>query len=223
MDGAITAYRPMPRQTIIAREGFPFAAIALAAAAFLWLLALPTGALLMLLVAAFVLWFFRNPERDVPQGVGLVVSPADGRVLSVTPAVAAPYTGASSTRVSIFMSVLNVHINRFPVAGAVKRAAYHPGKFFVASLDKASEHNERAGLVIVDEAGREIVMVQIAGLVARRIISYVREGDRRARGERFGLIRFGSRVDLYLPPGASVEVGVGSRVKGGETVLGRFS
>jgi phosphatidylserine decarboxylase len=223
MESALTAYRPMPRQLYVAREGLPFIAIALVAAGLLWLTGLDAGALLMLGVAAFVVYFFRNPERKTPGGPGLVVAPADGRILSVTGNVRAPSTGAMSTRVSIFMSVLNVHINRFPVSGRVKNVFYHAGKFLVASLDKASEHNERNGLVLRDDAGHEIVMVQIAGLVARRIVCYVREGDRRMRGERFGLIRFGSRVDLYLPPEAKVAVAPGEHVRAGETVLGRFA
>jgi len=212
----------MPRQTFIAREGMPFVGIAVFATLVLFLVGLPLGAALMACVAAFVTYFFRNPERAVPQGAGLVVSPADGRVLSVEGGARAPYTGAPSTRVSIFMSVMNVHINRFPVAASVKRAVYHPGKFFVASLDKASEHNERSGLVLADEGGREFVVVQIAGIVARRIISYVREGDSLGRGERFGLIRFGSRVDLYMPPEYAPQVRAGDRLKGGESVVGRL-
>ena len=223
MESALTPYRPMPRQSAIAREGLPFIAIALGAAALLMLVGLELGAIVMLGATAFVAFFFRNPRRAVPQEPGLVVSPADGRVLFVARGAKAPYTGSICTRVSIFMSVMNVHMNRFPVAAVVKRAVYHPGKFFVASLDKASEHNERSGLVLEDERGREFVMVQIAGIVARRIISYVREGDRRGRGERFGLIRFGSRVDLYMPLDSHPLVKAGDRVKGGETVLGRLS
>lgn len=223
MENTLTAYRPMPRQLPIAREGAPFLGIALAAALLLWLTGLGVGAAFMLAVAGFVAYFFRNPRRRVPQAPGLVVSPADGRVLSVAPRARAPYTGRESTRVSIFMSVLNVHINRFPVAARVTRAVYSAGRFLVASLDKASEHNERNGLILEDEVGREFVMVQIAGLVARRIVCYVREGDVLRRGERMGLIRFGSRVDLYLPSEAKIAVKAGDRVRAGETLLGRFS
>ena len=223
MESTLAAYRPMPRQFPVAREGFPFVGIALLAVAAVWLVALPIGAALMIGVAGFVVWFFRNPERAVPQEPGLVVAPADGRVLHVTPGVPSPVTGKTSTRVSIFMSVLNVHINRFPVAGLVKAVRYHAGRFLVASLDKASEHNERCALVLEDEAGREFTMVQIAGLVARRIVCYVREGEGRGRGERFGLIRFGSRVDLYLPPEVRVTVTGGQRTCAGETIVGRTS
>lgn len=223
MESTLTAYHPMPRQMPVAREGYPFIGIALGAALFLWLAGLPWGFVVMSGVAGCVACFFRNPRRVPPASPGLVVAPADGRVLSVTPQVTAPYTGRSATRVSIFMSVMNVHINRFPVAARVTRAVYHAGRFLVASVDKASEHNERNGLVLEDEAGREFVMVQIAGLVARRIVCYVREGDRRGLGERFGLIRFGSRVDLYLPPEVSIAVRPGDRTRSGETVVGRFA
>lgn len=222
MESTIDAYRQMPRQSFIAREGYPFIMIAALAALLLWLVGLSAGALLVLVVLVFIAFFFRNPERVVPEAQGLIVSPADGRVLSVSPNVVAPCTGKMATRVSIFMSVLNVHINRFPVTAKVKRTAYHAGRFFVASLDKASEHNEHNALILEDESGREFVLVQIAGLIARRIVCYVREGDLCARGERFGLIRFGSRVDLYLPPDSHVAVRARGRVRAGETILGRF-
>lgn len=222
MDSTLTAYHPMPRQSCVAREGYPFVAIACAAALLLWFVGLSIGALLMLGGVAFVVFFFRNPERRTPDAAGLVVAPADGRVLSVARGVKAPCTEQEATRISIFMSVFNVHINRFPISAKVKRAAYHAGRFFVASLDKASEMNERNALVLEDERGREVVMVQIAGLIARRIVCYVREGDARARGERFGLIRFGSRVDLYLPPEAAIAISAGERVRAGETILGRL-
>ncbi len=218
-----SAYRQRPAQYRIAVEGFPFIAVGALAALLLWLVGLPLAALLMLPLVAFTVYFFRNPERDPPEGEGLIVAPADGRVLSVVEDVAAPAGGARSTRVSIFMSVFNVHINRFPVAGRVVRVAYEAGKFFVASLDKACEHNERNTVVLEDDRGRQFTMVQIAGLVARRIVCYLREGDRLPAGERFGLIRFGSRVDLYLPPQARVEVKPGDRTRAGETVLGRLS
>jgi phosphatidylserine decarboxylase len=211
----------MPKQMFIAREGFPFIAIALMGAGALWLVGLPTGALVMFGFAAFTAFFFRNPERMPPEPADLIVAPADGRILSVEKGVSAPHTGRESTKVSIFMSVLNVHINRFPVTSRVVDAVYNAGKFFVASLDKASEHNERNALVLEDAAGRQYVMVQIAGLVARRIVCYMKPGDTLGRGERFGLIRFGSRVDLYLPTDVEVEVKPGQRTTAGETVIGR--
>lgn len=223
MDSTITAYKPRPRRSIVAREGYPFIAIALFASLAMHFAGLEAGMWILIGVAAFIVYFFRNPERNIPAGEGLVVSPADGRVLAVTKNVNAPHTGVSSTKVSIFMSVMNVHINRFPVAASVVKAIYMPGKFFVASLDKASEHNERNALVLKDEEGREFVMVQIAGIVARRIVCYMKEGDFLARGERFGLIRFGSRVDLYFPPEADICARPGEKVRAGETIIGRFS
>lgn len=221
MENARAVYSCMPRQTFIAREGFPFLAIAALAALLLWLVGLPLGSLFMMGVAAFVGFFFRNPKRVAPEGRELILAPADGRVLSVERGVPAPHTGKPSTKISIFMSVLNVHINRFPVTARVKGAFYHAGQFFVASLDKACERNERHALVLEDGDGREYVMVQIAGLVARRIVCYTKPGETLGRGERFGLIRFGSRVDLYLPPEVSVEVVAGARTRAGESVLGR--
>ena len=218
-----SAYRQRPAQHRIAAEGFPFIAIGALAALLLWLVGLPLAALSLLPLVAFTIYFFRNPERFCPEGEGLVVAPADGRVLSVVPDVVAPVSGARSQRVAIFMSVFNVHINRFPVAARVVRIVYDAGKFFVASLDKACEHNERNTMVLQDERGRQFTMVQIAGVVARRIVCYLREGDRLPAGERFGLIRFGSRVDLYLPPEARVEVKAGDRTRAGETIIGRLS
>ena len=218
----ITAYKPRPRQFIVAVEGFPLIVIAILAAFFMWIMGFVSGALVMLLVAGFIIYFFRNPERVTPLENGLVVAPADGRILSITKNVMAPLTGAASTKISIFMSVLNVHINRFPITARVVDSSYVPGKFLVASLDKASEFNERNLLALEDESGRQIVMVQIAGLIARRIVCYVKNGGFLRRGERFGLIRFGSRVDLYLPISAEIKVKVGEKVRSGETVIGKF-
>ena len=218
----ITAYKPRPRQFIVAVEGFPLIVIAILAAFFMWIMGFVSGALVMLLVAGFIIYFFRNPERVTPLENGLVVAPADGRILSITKNVMAPLTGAASTKISIFMSVLNVHINRFPITARVVDSSYVPGKFLVASLDKASEFNERNLLALEDESGRQIVMVQIAGLIARRIVCYVKNGDFLRCGERFGLIRFGSRVDLYLPISAEIKVKVGEKVRSGETVIGKF-
>ena len=212
----------MPKQIYIAREGFPFIAIALLGAALLWLVGLYVGFYLMLGLVAFIAFFFRNPERTPPEGASLIVAPADGRIVSVERGVVAPHAGTESDKVSIFMSVLNVHINRFPITARVVDAVYSAGKFFVASLDKASEHNERHALVLEDGAGRKYVMIQIAGLVARRIVCYTKPGDTIGRGDRFGLICFGSRVDLYLPAGTEISVREGQKVRAGETVIGRL-
>jgi phosphatidylserine decarboxylase len=166
--------------------------------------------------------FFRDPARVTPQTASLVISPADGRISQVGPAAPPPELGlgeAPMTRVCVFMNVFDVHINRAPVAGRVVKAAYRPGKFLNAELDKASEDNERHGLVLERSDGRRVGVVQIAGLVARRIVPWSREGDSLLAGERFGMIRFGSRVDVYLPEGATVLVAVGQRAVAGETVL----
>lgn len=167
-------------------------------------------------------YFFRDPERVTPARPGVIVSPADGIVSLIEPAVPPAELGlpdAPLTRVSVFMSVFNCHVNRAPVAGVVKTVAYRPGKFLNASLDKASADNERNGIVIGMEDGRDLAVVQIAGLVARRIVCFVRAGDSLARGERFGLIRFGSRLDVYLPEGVTPLVRMGQTMVAGETVI----
>ncbi|MFH1830967.1 MAG: phosphatidylserine decarboxylase family protein [Pseudomonadota bacterium] len=215
-------YRRKPKQVYIAQEGYPFIAIALIGALVLWLVGVVLGAWIMLFITGFIAFFFRNPNRTPPEGKDLILAPADGKILSIEKNVKAPYTGNASTKVSIFMSVLNVHMNRFPITASVKDAFYNAGRFLVASLDKASEHNERHTLLLEDGAGREYVLVQIAGLIARRIVCYLKVGDTLLGGDRFGLIRFGSRVDIYLPPEAKVEVEVGKKTRGGVTVLGRF-
>ena len=170
-------------------------------------------------------YFFRDPERVVPDAPGLVVSPADGVVSLIERAVPPPELGLSDTplmRVSVFMSVFNCHINRAPVAGRVTRVAYKPGKFLNASLDKASEDNERNSLILEMEDGRTLGVTQIAGLVARRILCFTEDGAPLRRGERFGLIRFGSRLDVYLPEGVEPEVALGQTMIAGESVIARL-
>ncbi len=167
-------------------------------------------------------YFFRDPPRSVPQREGLIVSPADGIVSLIEEAVPPAELGigdAPLTRVSVFMSVFNCHVNRAPVAGTITAMAYRPGKFFNASLDKASSDNERNSLCIEMADGRSIVVVQIAGLVARRIVGFVQKGQSLRTGERFGLIRFGSRLDVYLPDGVNPLVALGQTMVAGETVL----
>lgn len=171
-------------------------------------------------------YFFRDPERVTPDGPGLVISPADGVVSLIELAVPPRELGLPElalTRVSVFMSVFNCHVNRAPVAGKIEKIAYTPGKFLNASLDKASEDNERNSLVIRMEDDRELVVTQIAGLVARRIVSFTQEGAVLDRGERFGLIRFGSRLDIYLPDGVEPTVKIGQTMIAGETVLADLS
>jgi len=167
-------------------------------------------------------YFFRDPKRSVPQGAGVIVSPADGIISLIERAVPPPELGMGPEallRVSVFMNVFNCHVNRAPVAGAIRAISYRPGKFFNASLDKASTDNERNSLCIELPDGRQLAVVQIAGLVARRIVCFVQEGDGLRTGERFGLIRFGSRLDVYLPEGVAPQVALGQTMVAGETVI----
>lgn len=207
----------------IRREGYPFIAIAAVLTIVLGFLWQP----LFWIGLGLTIWcvvFFRDPPRVIPVADDLVVSPADGKISSVAN-VAAPEElrlgGRVGPRVSVFMNVFNCHVNRAPVAGRVARIAYRPGKFLNAELDKASEDNERNGVVLEGPAG-DVGVVQIAGLVARRILCWTAEGDALAQGERFGMIRFGSRLDVYLPPGTTVLVAEGQTAIAGETVLARF-
>lgn len=171
-------------------------------------------------------YFFRDPERVTPQRPGLLVSPADGIVSLIEPAIPPKELGMEDrplTRVSVFMSVFNCHVNRVPITGEITAVAYRPGKFLNASLDKASDDNERNSLRITMADGRDIAVVQIAGLVARRIVCFVEPGIRLVTGERFGLIRFGSRLDVYLPDGVEPLVSVGQTMIAGETVLAQLA
>jgi len=203
-------------------EGRRFVAIFAAIAVVLFLIWQPLG---WLGVGATVwcYYFFRDPKRAVPQQAGLLVSPADGVVSLIERAVPPPELGLGPTalvRISVFMNVFNCHVNRAPIAGRVAAIAYRPGKFFNASLDKASSDNERNSLCLELGDGRRIAVVQIAGLVARRILCLTAEGSTLRTGERFGLIRFGSRVDTYLPEGVVSQVAVGQSTIAGETVIG---
>jgi phosphatidylserine decarboxylase len=203
------------------KDGYKFLAIAAGITLVLFLL-WPRLAWLTALVTAWVAYFFRDPPRVTPLREGLVVAPGDGRICAmerVRPPVELGLGEMPRLRISIFLSVFDVHINRAPVAGRITRSIYVPGSFLNAALDKASEDNERRGLVITTADGNEIAVVQIAGLIARRIVTFAREGDSVGVGERFGLIRFGSRVDLYLPPSHNALVAVGQRAVGGETVM----
>jgi phosphatidylserine decarboxylase len=205
----------------IHRDGWKFIAIFAMAAIVLFFVWIPLG-WLGVLATAWCVYFFRDPPRVTPVRSGLVVSPADGLVVSIgpaTPPAELELGDAPFVRIGIFLNVFDVHINRIPIDGTVVRAAYHEGQFLNASFDKASELNERMALRLSTEIGPDIAVVQIAGLVARRIVCHARPGQSVVAGERFGLIRFGSRTDLYLPPSWSIQVIVGQRVIGGETVL----
>lgn len=207
----------------IVDEGLPFVAIFAAPAILLAGLGFPIVSALFLLPALFSAWFFRNPRRAAPSQEGAVVSPADGRIVGIEEVVDERLGLGRAKRVSIFMSPFDVHVNRAPLEGTVADVLYNPGKFFVATDDKASLMNEQNALVLETVKGPRIGVVQIAGFIARRIVCYARPGDRLSRGARFGLIRFGSRVDLYLPPATHLHVGVGDRVKGGESIVGYLS
>ncbi len=204
----------------IHKEGYPFIAIAAVATVVLGILWSPLGWIGAILTA-WVCYFFRDPPRVTPVRDGLIVSPADGVVSLVMVAVPPPELGLPAepmTRISVFMNVFNCHVNRSPVTGRIVRQVYTPGLFLNAELDKASDDNERNALVI-DAPGARIAVVQIAGLVARRIVSFVKEGETIGAGDRFGLIRFGSRLDVYLPAGVNPLVSVGQTAVAGETVL----
>ncbi len=213
-----TSYYPHP---FIAREGWPFIAGALILALLVqlsvgWLWALP-----LWLVALFVLQFFRDPPRIIPTLAGAVLAPADGRIVAVDK-VQDPYLSREALKVSVFMNIFNVHSNRSPVDGVIRDQWYFPGSFLNASLPKASLENERNALWIQTEDGRDVTCVQIAGLIAKRIVCHVKPGEHLARGQRFGFIRFGSRVDVYLPLGTKINVGIGDKVRATETILAEF-
>lgn len=207
------------------REGVPFvSAFAVATLVLFWIWA-PLGWIGVLLTV-WCYYFFRDPVRSVPQGDSLILSPADGIVSLIEEAVPPPELGLGPEpllRVSVFMSVFNCHVNRMPVAGTIAAIAYRPGKFVSASLDKASTDNERNALSITLADGRKLVVVQIAGLVARRIVCWAKVGQALRGGDRFGMIRFGSRLDVYLPPGVAPLVALGQTMIAGETILADLS
>ncbi len=203
---------------IIAREGWPFLTIAIVVAVLASIFVPGFISFLAWLAALFVLQFFRDPPRDIPQGEGLVLSPADGRVIKVE-RTQDPYAQREAILVSVFMNVFNVHSNRSPGDGVIEKVQYFPGKFVNADLDKASLENERNAIVLKTAQEKTVTFVQVAGLIARRILCYVQAGDRLSRGQRYGFIRFGSRVDVYLPLEANVKVSIGEKVSATSTVL----
>ncbi len=204
---------------IIAREGWPYVGATLAAAIAVTIFG-GAWSLPFWVIALFVLQFFRDPPRRVPGDAGIVISPADGRI--VVEKTHDPYANREALKISVFMNVFNVHSNRAPVDGRIETVQYFPGKFVNADLDKASIENERNALVITADSGQTVTCVQVAGLIARRILCYVKPGEVLKRGQRYGFIRFGSRVDIYLPISAMPAVTVGQKVSATETVLARF-
>jgi phosphatidylserine decarboxylase len=176
--------------------------------------------LLLILIDLFLLYFFRNPKRRIPDFKGSVVAPADGKVIYAGEYSEDRFLGGKTVKISIFMSIFNVHINRVPASGRITDVFYRKGRFFSANFNKASLLNEQNALLLETEDNKKIVFIQIAGLVARRIICWIKKGDAVIKGQRFGLICFGSRVDIFLPLGTKIDVKIGQRVKGGETILG---
>ncbi len=208
-----------------AREGYPFIGIAMAIAAAAFVLALSRRswalwllALALTVIALWVAYFFRDPERTGQRGPQIVVAPADGKLIMITEVDEPSFIGGRAIRVSIFMNVLNVHVNRYPVDGTVKHLHYNPGKFLNAAVEKSSLENEQSS-VGIESGPYRILVRQIAGLVARRIVTYSREGEQVKQGDRMGLIRFGSRVDVFMPVGSTLKVPLGTLTTAGTTVL----
>jgi phosphatidylserine decarboxylase len=202
----------------VASEGWPFIIPLAVVTAFLFAMGWKNTGVGALVLTLFVLFFFRDPERKVPQGRDLVVSPADGKVIVVKDIFEPTYLKQDVKQISIFLSVFNVHVNRSPIDGTVELVKYNPGKFHVASVDKASLDNEQTAMVVAS-GQYKILVKQIAGLIARRIVCYAKAGDTIKRGDRYGLIRFGSRVDIFLPKSAEIKVKPGDRIKGARDVI----
>lgn len=204
----------------LAREGWFYVGLTLFAAILTTYVFSFTVGILFWIIALFVLQFFRDPYRAIPQEEGAIVSPADGKVI-FTGIVNDPYLDREAFKISVFMNVFSVHSNRAPLAAKVKQIWYQPGLFVNAALDKASEQNERNAVWFQSDDGKDVVSVQVAGLIARRILCYVKDDDQLQRGQRYGFIRFGSRVDLFLPTNFEAAVSLGDNVSSGSTILGR--
>lgn len=204
----------------IVKEGFPFVGVGAGVTLLAGLLGWTVIALVAGGITLFTAWFFRNPARIVPQGPGLVVAPADGTVIAIEEEFEPRFLKDRSVRLSIFLNVFDVHVNRIPCEGVVEDIQYQPGAFLVANKPEATLKNEQNALFLRTAQGARVLCIQVAGLIARRIVCWLSPGDRVMRGERFGLIRFGSRTDTFLPLGTDLRVAVGDRVKGGETIVG---
>jgi phosphatidylserine decarboxylase len=210
----------MKHDGIIAQEGYPFIVFFLIVTALLAFLGIAWLTILSALFTVFIISFFRNPERFFEQEDKVVISPADGKIIKIENVEVSGNISGSFKKISIFMNVFNVHVNRSPYDGKIEAINYHEGKFFSANLDKASEDNERNEIMLVTDDGRRIWFVQIAGLIARRIVCWVNAGMNLKKGERFGIICFGSRVDVYLPSDTVIKVKLHDKVKAGQTALG---
>ncbi|MBI5902707.1 MAG: phosphatidylserine decarboxylase family protein [Deltaproteobacteria bacterium] len=207
----------------VAKEGHPFILACIICTAAVWVAGLRWLEAFFIPLTVFVIAFFRDPERRIPVDGGSIVSPADGKVIKVERERGGKFLRGEALKISIFMNVFNVHVNRVPFSGRVVEVVYNPGKFFNASLDKASLENEQNAVILETESGVRLAFNQIAGLIARRIVCYAKVGMELEKGERFGMIRFGSRVDVYLPAGCKAGVKVGDKVRAGSTILGYWN
>ena len=210
----------MNHNSVIVPEGLPFIIPLVIFSLIFFLFGIILAATIFSIATCFVTWFFRNPERQFADGANAVISPADGEIIKIEKGVQSDLLDGPAQKISVFMNVFNVHVNRMPYSGTVAAVEYDRGKFFSANLDKASELNERNSVLVKTDDGKNILTVQIAGLIARRIECWVKEGMHVSKGERFGLIRFGSRLEVFLPPDATISVGVGDKVRAGETPIG---
>lgn len=210
-------------QIPVAREGFPFIGLAAFLTLILAVLGFTALTALALIATAFILYFFRDPERFVPERPDALVSPADGKIILIEDVMDHAFTGGQAHKISIFMNVFDVHVNRIPCDGSIDRIIYTPGKFYSADSDRGALHNEYCATVLSTSSGRKIAFVQVAGLIARRIVCWLEPEDMVKRGRRFGLIRFGSRVDLYLPKDTEIKVTVGQKVTAGETIISHLA
>lgn len=205
----------------IAREGIPFILTGIGLTCVFLILDLPVLAIPFAVLTSFIIFFFRDPERNLVNSEKAVLTPADGKIIAIERLTNGDNRFPdTAVKLSIFMSVFNAHINRIPVGGRISQLIYHPGKFFSANLDKASLHNENNMVLLETDNREKIVLVQVAGLIARRIVCWVKAGDYVKTGQRFGLIRFGSRLEVYLPPDSTITVRKGEKVKAGQTIIG---
>lgn len=207
----------------IALEGYPFIFFCAFTTLILALLVIPYAALPALAVTAFVTWFFRDPDRVTPEGGDVLVSPADGKVIAIEKTTDERFVHDQIHKVSIFMNIFNVHVNRFPLAGTVEQVRLRPGKFYSADSPRGALQNEYCALTVLTAGNLRYTVVQVAGLIARRIVCWAEKNDSLETGQRFGMIRFGSRLDLYLPLQVELDVKTGDRVRAGETVIGRLA
>lgn len=213
-------YRPMPKQRLVAKEGYLYIGAALFCSVLAYFFAGPLALGIFLCITFYIITFFRNPNRPFLEGDGLIVSPADGKIIDVSECEEENYLKTKAKKISIFMSPCNCHINRAPVEGIVEQCFYKTGSFHAAFSEKSMAHNEHHAVLMRDPGGHPWLVVQIAGWLARRIVSYVEGGENLGRGDRFGLIQFGSRVDLYCPLHCNIFVKPGDKVKAGKTILG---